>query len=179
MKTMLARTAYGKVRKAGVRHTRTINTRRKVQQPCIGVHSLPHIEAIRAERESEPAAGYARKNDPIVLATPNARSSWFESIEYSNFKAIDLTMETARMYAKRPHHKAGCIRSMSSSRSNSGGAFGVGRPAGTTPTRRRGEPIPPTISSGSVAARSAATTRRSSCSGRIDGRAVALIGHLR
>ena len=56
-KTIEARHAYGSVRNAGVRATRTRRTMSAVHTPCIGEHEAPHEVATRAEREREPAAG--------------------------------------------------------------------------------------------------------------------------
>ena len=78
--TIEARTAYGSERKAGVSATSATSTTRLVNSPCSGVHSgPPQMVTIRAERESEPAAGYARKHEPTMLAAPKARSSWLPS----------------------------------------------------------------------------------------------------
>lgn len=45
-----------------------------VRIPAAGVRT-PDLD-FKAERENEPVAGYAPKQEPMVLVTPIAMSSW-------------------------------------------------------------------------------------------------------
>lgn len=65
--------AVGIQKNAGVRPYRATITMIAEKMPPAGVRT-PDLD-FKAERENEPVAGYAPKQDPIVLVTPIAMSS--------------------------------------------------------------------------------------------------------
>jgi hypothetical protein len=65
--------------------------------PAAGVRT-PDLD-FKAEREKEPVAGYAPKQDPIVFVTPIAISSWLGLILYP-FKRPNAAMKAISQYTK-------------------------------------------------------------------------------
>lgn len=66
--------AVGIQKKAGVKPYKATITTIAVIIPAAGVRT-PDFD-LSAERENEPVAGYAPKQEPIVFVTPIAMSSW-------------------------------------------------------------------------------------------------------
>jgi len=75
---MADKPAVGIQKKAEVRPYNATMTTIAVNTPAKGVRT-PDFD-LRAEREKDPVAGYAPKQEPTVFVTPMAISSWLGSI---------------------------------------------------------------------------------------------------